>query len=321
MSIKKRSTVTVAMLSIGALGLAACSGNEADGATGGDDEQITIGLSIGIESDFMSQFRSAMEAEAERVGVELIGFNANGDPNAQINHIQDFIIQDVDAIIYIAAGAGAAGVPVRDAREAGIPVVTVDRNPEDEPGDTFIATDSVESARVLGDHVIEVTGGTGNLAIIQGQIGTTPELDRDEGFTQAMEQAPGIVEVARQASELWAQEEGFAIAQDMLSANPEIDIIFARADGMALGAAQAVRAAGRSDDILIFGHDGDPAALEAVLDGTLEATMTQQNQHMGRLAIQSAIDLINGEDVPEIQLQEAILTTKDNAAEMLEEHP
>lgn len=321
MSIKKRSTVTVAMLSIGALGLAACSGNEADGATGGDDEQITIGLSIGIESDFMSQFRSAMEAEAERVGVELIGFNANGDPNAQINHIQDFIIQDVDAIIYIAAGAGAAGVPVRDAREAGIPVVTVDRNPEDEPGDTFIATDSVESARVLGEHVIEVTGGTGNLAIIQGQIGTTPELDRDEGFTQAMEQAPGIVEVARQASELWAQEEGFAIAQDMLSANPEIDIIFARADGMALGAAQAVRAAGRSDDILIFGHDGDPAALEAVLDGTLEATMTQQNQHMGRLAIQSAIDLINGEDVPEIQLQEAILTTKDNAAEMLEEHP
>lgn len=321
MSIKKRSTVTVAMLSIGALGLAACSGNEADGATGGDDEQITIGLSIGIESDFMSQFRSAMEAEAERVGVELIGFNANGDPNAQINHIQDFIIQDVDAIIYIAAGAGAAGVPVRDAREADIPVVTVDRNPEDEPGDTFIATDSVESARVLGEHVIEVTGGTGNLAIIQGQIGTTPELDRDEGFTQAMEQAPGIVEVARQASELWAQEEGFAIAQDMLSANPEIDIIFARADGMALGAAQAVRAAGRSDDILIFGHDGDPAALEAVLDGTLEATMTQQNQHMGRLAIQSAIDLINGEDVPEIQLQEAILTTKDNAAEMLEEHP
>src|SRR5690625_7309458 len=98
MSIKKRSTVTVAMLSIGALGLAACSGNEADGATSGDDEQITIGLSIGIESDFMSQFRSAMEAEAERGGVELIGVNANGHRHARNEHTQGSSVQEPDTL-------------------------------------------------------------------------------------------------------------------------------------------------------------------------------------------------------------------------------
>ena len=285
-----------------------------------NDDAMTIGLSIGIESDFFNQFRQAMEDEAEKQGINLIAFNANGDPNAQVNHIQDFIVQGADAIIYIAAGAGAAGVPVKNARAAGIPVVTVDRDPEDEPGDTFIATESVASSKQLGEYVIEQTGGTGNLGIIQGQVGTTPELDRDKGFTAAMNSAPGIKEVARQASKLWAQEEGFTIAQDMLSAHPEVNVIFARADGMALGAIQAVRTAGR-EDIQIYGHDGDPAALQAVLDGTLRATMTQQNQLMGRLAIESAVKLANGEEVPREQLQEAILTTKENAAEFLKTHP
>jgi ribose transport system substrate-binding protein len=312
---KKIGAGIVATLMAGSL--ASCSVDNSEAAS---DDTMTIGLSLGIESDFMNQFRQAMETEAKEQGIELIAFNANGDPNAQINHIQDFIVQDADAIIYIAAGAGAAGVPVKDARNAGIPVVTVDRNPEDAPGDTFIATDSVASAKRLGEYVIERTDGEGKLGIIQGQIGTTPELDRDKGFTEAMDSAPGIEEVARQASKLWAQEEGFTIAQDMISAHPELSVIFARADGMALGAAQAARAANR-DDILIFGHDGDPAALEAVLDGTLAGTITQQNQLMGRLAVESAVKLMKGEDVPKIQLQEGILTTKDNAAEFLEVHP
>ncbi|MGF9649135.1 substrate-binding domain-containing protein [Pseudarthrobacter oxydans] len=292
----------------------------ASNAGADQDKPLTIGLSIGIESDFFNQFRQAMEDEAKKEGINLIAFNAKGDPNAQVNHIQDFIVQDADAIIYIAAGAGAAGVPVKNARAADIPVVTVDRNPGDSPGDTFIATDSVASSKRLGEYVIEKTGGKGNLGIIQGQVGTTPELDRDKGFTEAMKSATGIKEVARQASKLWGQEEGFTIAQDMLSAHPELSVIFARADGMALGAAQAVRGAGR-DDIQIYGHDGDPAALQAVLDGTLVATMTQQNQHMGRLAIESAVKLARGEEVPKEQLQEAILTTKENAAEFLKTHP
>ncbi|MPV51007.1 MULTISPECIES: substrate-binding domain-containing protein [unclassified Pseudactinotalea] len=289
---------------------------------GESDDTISIGLAVANQqADFFNQIREAVQARGAEDGVEVILSDAGGDANRQVSQIQDFITQKVDAIIYIPAGATAASVPIRDAHEAGIPVVTVDRNPEEEPGDTFIATDSVAAAKALGDWVVEQTGGEGRLGVIQGQIGTTPEIARNKGFEEALE-GSDITEVARQASQGWHQDEGFNIAQDMLQANPDIDIIFGRADALALGAAEAARAAGYSpEDILIVGFDGDVAGLEAVRDGVIDATVTQQTQLMGGLAFDSAIKLIDGKDVPAEQLQEGIVTTPENVEPFIEQHP
>ncbi|KAA9148932.1 sugar ABC transporter substrate-binding protein [Microbacterium lushaniae] len=304
-----------------AVSLAACAGTSGDGGGGGEAEgDITVGLAVpNQQSPFFVAIREWVENEAESEGVELVFADAKNDADTQVSQIQDFITQQVDAIIYIPAGATAATVPVREAKSAGIPVVTVDRNPDGAPGDTFIATDSVASAKALGEFVVEQTGGEGNLGIIQGQLGTTPEEARDEGFTEGIS-GSNIVEVARQASEAWLQDEGYDLATDMLQAHPDINIIFGRADGLALGAAQAARNAG-FDDILVVGFDGDPSGLEAVASGELAATVTQQTTLMGKLALQSALDLINGEELPAEQLQEGILTTKDNVEEYLENHP
>jgi len=301
--------------------LAACSNTATDSAAG-EEDTITIGLAVAnLQADYFNQIRQSVQAEAKKKNVKVIVADAKGDSDTQVSQIQDFITQEVDSIIYIPAGAAAASVPVRNAQSAGIPVVTVDRNPEKAPGDTFIATDSVAAAKDLGNYVAEVTGGTGKLAVIQGQTGTTPELARDTGFKAAMKDAPGIVEVARQASKAWAQDEGFAIAQDMLQAHPDITIFFGRADGLALGAAQAVRAAGREKDVTIVGFDGDVAGLEAVRDGVLAATITQPAQGEGRLALESALKLIKGEKLPKEQLQPGVLTTKDNVDGFIAEHP
>ena len=89
---------------------------------------------------------------------------------------------------------------MKAAREAKIPVVAVDRNAPDAPADTFIATDSVSAARTLGEYVGKVTGGKGNVAIIQGQVGTTPEQDRDKGFSEALAKFPELKVVAKQPS-------------------------------------------------------------------------------------------------------------------------
>jgi len=212
-------------------------------------------------------------------------------------------------------------VPVKAAKAAGIPVVAVDRNPADAPGDTFIATDSVAAARTLGDYVCKVTGGKGSVAIIQGQLGTTPEQDRDKGFTEALAKCPDLKVVAKQASTMWMQDEGFNIAQDMLQRDPDISVFFGRADALALGAAQAVKVANLDHKTWIFGFDGDVAGLKAVQAGTLDATMTQTTQQMGRLALQSALELADGKKVPADQLQAATLTTKDNVAGFIEKHP
>jgi len=287
---------------------------------GAHAQQRTVGVAVAnLQADFFNQIKESVEKAAEGTDVRIITVDARGDSATQVSQIQDLITRKVDAIIYIPAGATAATVPVRAARAAGIPVVTVDRNPEGAPGDTFIATDSVNAARELGQYVCQVTGGKGNLAVVQGQLGTTPEIDRDTGFKEAMAACPGIREVARQASNMWMQDEGFAITQDMLQRNPNINIIFGRADALAMGAAQAAKIAGKS--VLIVGFDGDRAGLEAIKSGVFQATMTQQTQHMGRLALQSALDLIDGKSVPAQQLQPATLTTADNVDGFIAEHP
>jgi len=285
-------------------------------------EKITVGLAVAnLQADFFNQIKQSVDAEAKGKGVQLIVADAKGDAATQVDQIQDLITRKVNALIYIPAGATAAGVPVKAAKAAGIPVIAVDRNAPDAPGDTFIATDSVSAARTLGEHICKVTGGKGKVAVIQGQVGTTPEMDRDKGFKEALANCPGLEVVAMQPSKMWMQDEGFAIAQDMLQRHPDITVFFGRADALALGAAHAVKVANLGTKVWVFGFDGDVAGLKAVKDGVLDATMTQKTQYMGKLALDSALDLIAKKELPKEQLQEAALTTKDNVDPYIKQHP
>jgi ribose transport system substrate-binding protein len=281
-----------------------------------------IGLAVAnLQADFFNQIKQSVVAEAKARGASVIVVDAHGDSATQVNQIQDLITRGVKALIYIPAGATAAGVPVRAAQKANIPVVAVDRNAPDAPANSFIATDSVAAAHTLGDHVCEITGGHGKVAIIQGQIGTTPEMDRDKGFTAAMASCPGLTVVAKQPSQMWSQSEGFSIAQDMLQRHPDITVFFGRADGLALGAAQAVKVGNLDHPVTVVGFDGDVAGLKAVQKGTLAATMTQKTQFMGKLAVDTALAMAAGKSAPAQQLQEAVLTTKANVAPFITKHP
>ncbi len=288
----------------------------------GAQEVDRIGLAVAnLQADFFNQIKQSVEAYAGEKGIEVITVDARGDGPTQVNQVQDLLTQDIDALIYIPAGAAAATVPVELAKEAGIPVVTVDRNPEGAPGDTFIATDSVTSAYEVCKHLIELAGGEGQMLIVHGQKGTTPEVDRSEGCARAVSENPGVSVVAEQWSNMWSQDEGFQITQNLLQANPDVTMIFGQADGLALGAAQAVEVAGLPQEIFVAGFDGDTAALEALRDGVFDVTATQQTQLMGRMAVDSAIALAAGEEVPAEQLQTATLTTQENVEPFIETHP
>lgn len=283
---------------------------------------VRIGLAVAnLQADFFNQIKQSVEAAGKAKGVEIITVDAKGDSTRQAGQIKDLLTRKIDALIYIPAGASAAGLPVQAARAAKIPVVTVDRNPPDAPGDTFIATDSVAAARTLGEYVVKITGGKGSVGIIQGQLGTTPEMDRDKGFNEALAKAPGLVVVAKQASLTWLQDEGFKIAQGMLQSNPWITVLFGRADALALGAAQAVKVANLDHKVLVVGFDGDIRGLKAVKSGVLAATMTQRTQAMGRLSVDSALDLLAGKKLPPLQLQPAALTTRENVDQYIADHP
>jgi ribose transport system substrate-binding protein len=285
-------------------------------------KDVTIGLAVAnLQADFFNQIKQSVEAEAKAKGVTVVTVDAKGDSATQVSQVQDLITRGIKALIYIPAGATAAGVPVKAAKVANIPVICVDRTPPDAPGDTFIATDSVSAAKALGEYVGKLTGGKGKIGILQGQLGTTPEQDRDKGFNEALKDFPGLEVVAKQPSKAWMQDEGFAIGQDMLQRHPDITVFFGRADALALGAARAVKVSNVDHKVIVVGFDGDVAGLKAVRDGTLQATMTQQTQGMGRLALNSALDAIGGKDLPKEQLQEAVLTTKDNVGPYIDKHP
>ena len=316
----RRPAVAVLAVSL-AVGLGACNRVSASEAA-----IPVIGLAVAnLQADFFNQIKQSVDAEAKRRGVKVRVADAGGDAATQINQIQDFITRQVDAIIYIPAGATAASVPVKAAHRAKppIPVIAVDRNAPNAPGDTFIATDSVAAARTLGEYVIKQTGGNGNVAILQGQIGTTPQLDRQQGFEDALTAAPQVKVVAQRPAD-WSQDKAFAVAQDMIQANRNIKVFWGQADAMALGAAQAARNANLTPFPMVVGFDGDFAGLAAVRDGKIDATMVQQTQLMGRMAVDSALDIIDGKQVPKEQLQKAFLLTKADpkkAQEYIGNHP
>lgn len=281
-----------------------------------------IGLAVAnLQANFFNQIKQSVEAEAKKRGIEVVTVDAKGDGPTQVNQIQDLLTQNIDALIYIPAGAAAATVPVKLAKQAGVPVVNVDRNAEGAPGDTFIATNSVSSAKAVCDYILKQAGGAGNMVMIHGQKGTTPEVDRTKGCMESVKANSGVKIVAEQYSNLWSQDEGFQIMQNMLQANPDVKVVFAQADGLALGAAQAIKVANPAEKIWVAGFDGDTAALTALRDGVFDVTATQQTQLMGRMAVDSAVKLAAGEKVEPMQLLDATLTTKDNVAGFIENHP
>ncbi|MGI9346905.1 MAG: substrate-binding domain-containing protein, partial [Gammaproteobacteria bacterium] len=168
------------------------------------EQKYTIGLAVAnLQADFFNFIKESAEEEGERLGYDIITVDAGGDSAKQVSQIQDLIWRKVDALIYIPAGATASDVPVRAAKNAGIPVVNVDRNTQNPPGDTFIATDSEEAARILGEYVAKITGGKGVVGVVQGQLGTTPEIARDTGFEKALAGYPNLNTVEKQASKGW----------------------------------------------------------------------------------------------------------------------
>ncbi|MCY4049217.1 MAG: substrate-binding domain-containing protein [Hyphomicrobiales bacterium] len=283
-----------------------------------------IGLAVpNLQADYFNQIKLGVEGYASKLGIEVITVDAKGDTATQVSQVQDLITQDIDAFIYIPAGAAAAAVPTRLARAAGIPVINVDRAPEGEPGDTVIHGENINSAYQVCSHLFSLVNGKGKMFIIHGQKGTTPEVERFQGCKMAIDENPGIELVAQQWTQHWSPDEGLQIGQNLLQAHPDTKIIFGQADALAQGATKAVELANLSDQVIVGGYDGDVAALEqlARCDTPFIVTATQSTQAMGVLAVNSAIAAHHGASIPARQIPNAVLTTCENAPQFVEKHP
>ena len=278
-------------------------------------EKPAIGVAVADQKSlFYIAAVDGMRDAAAKAGYQLKIASAADDSSLQINQIQNLLVQQIGALIFIPQDATSAAAGVRAANQADVPVVAVDERPEGVNAKlaTYIATDSVAAARDLCTWMFAQIGGKGQLAILHGVLGATAELQRTQGCQEALKATPGVHVVAEQTAN-WDETEAYKAAQDILTAHPDLTAIFGESDAMAMGAAKAAKQAHRNG-LVIVGIDGFPTMFKAISSGLTQATKAQNPYLMGEMAVRDAILFMNGKGagVPAQQYVEAQLITKKN---------
>jgi ribose transport system substrate-binding protein len=314
---KRKALVVLAPLAALAVAtLSACGGASAGGEGGGSGNK-TIGVSVADQKSlFYVAAVQGMQAEAKAKGYELKVTSANNNSTQQVSQVNDLLTQNVGALIFISQDSTAASAGVRAANQADVPLIAVDQKPESGDGElaTYIATDSVKAAKQLCEWMFQQMGGSGDIAILHGVLGSTAEIQRTQGCQEALKENPNIKVVAEQTAN-WDETQAFQATQNILTANPNLKAVFGESDAMGLGAAKAAKQAGRTD-LISVGIDGFPTMFDGISQGLTQATMAQQPYKMGQIAVDNAIAYIEGkgDSVPKEQYQDTVLITKDNVA-------
>ena len=289
----------------------------AGGAQEGDD-QLTVGFAqIKEDSPWRTTETNSVQQEAERLGIDLK--LAVGVQDEQIAAIRDFIAQGVDGILLAPQTRSGWDEVLKEAKNADIPVVLLDRG-VDAPEDlwvTQISSDFAFEGREAGKWVVEKLDGEGKVAELFGDPAADPAILRNEGFMEIIDQYPDIEVVASQTGE-WSRDKGKQVVEAWLAQDLEFDVIYAHNDGMALGAIDALKAAGMDpgEDVLIIGIDAIKAAFEAIERGDMNATV-ECSPLLGPLGFEALTKAINDEPVDKYIINPDELYDRDN----YEEHP
>jgi ribose transport system substrate-binding protein len=262
-------------------------------------QDVKLGLAVStLNNPFFVDLKDGAEAMAEEMGVEILTVDAQDDAASQLSSVEDLLIKQIDILIVNPVDGNAVVSAITAANDAGVPVITVDRAAEGGDVASHIASDNVAGGEMAGDFIAEQLGEEGKVVELQGIPGTSAARDRGKGFNQSMDKYAGMEVIARQPAG-FDRAEGMTVMENILQGNPEIDAVFAHNDNMALGAMEAIAAAGRSDEIMIVGFDAIDDAVEAVKEGEMAATVAQKPSLMGEMAVETAIKVANGEEVEE----------------------
>lgn len=259
--------------------------------------QGTIGLSLStLNNPFFVTLRDGAKKAADQAGVTLIVLDAQDRVDKQIADIEDLIQRKVDVLIINPTDSDAVVPAVKEANKAGIPVITVDRSANGGQVAYHIASDNVAGGRMAAEYICNKLGGKGKVVELQGIPGTSAARDRGKGFNDYLkESCPGLQVVARQPAN-FDRAQGLTVMENILQAHPDVDAVFAHNDEMALGALTAIKSRGLK--VMVVGFDAIPDAVAAVNKCEMAATVAQQPSKMGELAVQKAIELIQGGKAP-----------------------
>lgn len=268
----------------------------------------TIALVVStLNNPFFVTLKNGAEAKAKALGYNLLVLDSQNDPAKELANVEDVVSKKVKLLLVNPTDSDAVRSAVRSANRAKIPVVTLDRSANGGEVVSHIASDNVAGGQMAGRFVADLLKGQGAIVELQGLPGASAARDRGKGFHDVVDQAAGLKVVASQPAD-FDRTKALNVMENILQAQPKIDVVFAHNDEMALGAAKAIQASGRK--IPVIGFDGTDEGVAAVNAGTLAASVAQQAGLIGEKGVEAADTVLKGGTVPAFTPVELKMVTK-----------
>lgn len=259
----------------------------------------------------MNNFRDAAKATP---GVTLIESDGQNSSTKQTADIEAAIVQNVDAIVFSPLDVAALGPAIQEAIDAHIPVVTVDRQVDKMDGIlAHIGADNVKGGEVQGEALMAALPNGGKIFNLQGQPGASPARDRNQGLHNVIDPHKDKYQIVFEQTANWLRDQALSVTEAAFAANGKPDAIVCANDDMAFGVIEACANAGYTD-VLIFGFDALPAALDAIREGKLAGTVDQLPGEQSKQALQIAVDFVRNGTKPaqQVTLLTPLAITKAN---------
>jgi ribose transport system substrate-binding protein len=289
-----------------------------------DLTNTTVGFSQSesTSNPFRATETKSITDQAHKLGIKLIQRNANANVAQQNTDIQSMIAQGAKVLVVAPENSDGLAPALNQAKAKHIPVLTIDRTVNGTACSDFIGfigSDFSGQAKIAADDLGAALNGGGDVAVLQGTPGNNVAQERTSGFNQEIKaKYPGIKIVASQTGQ-FDQATGQKVTEQILQSNPNLKGIYAENDTMALGAIQAIRAAGKTPgkDIKVVGIDGIQQAVQYVANGTMVADV-ETNPRFGPLVFQSLQNFYSGKGVPATVIIKDHHFTPDNAKQALQ---
>jgi ribose transport system substrate-binding protein len=287
---------------------------EAAEETAAVTEDMTFGLvTKALNNPFWEMMHEGSLEVAEANGIELLYYAPTKANNLeeQARLIDDLIAMKADGIVLVPVDSTGIVPAIERANEAGIPVALANTNAAGGEVITFSAVENYDAMSLLTEYAVEKLGEESQVVILEGTAGAQTAIDRKAGVDDTLANYPNIEVLASQTAD-FQRAQGLTVMENLLQAYPEIDAVIACNDEMALGAVEALDAAGRLEDTMVFGFDGNNDAMKAVYEGRMVATCYQRPEKQAGDAVQALIDYIAGEEVSSRIETEATLIDATN---------
>ncbi|TDC07273.1 sugar ABC transporter substrate-binding protein [Nonomuraea longispora] len=296
------------------LALTSCSSG-----SGQDDGTHTIGVaSFLLSGPYFSGMDKAITAQAKKKGnVEIISTDANGDAAKLTSNVEDLLSKNVDAIIISGGPLESAPAALNAIKQAGKPVVLVDRKFATGEYTSWIGPDNKAIGVQDGQFLAKQLADGGKVGIIKGgPADNTIGLARTEGLKSILGTAQGITLVEAPDFGNWSSDGGLSVMESLLAQHGDLKAVFCENDAMCLGAQRAIADAGKTEQIVLAGVDGQNEALKAIQDGTnYMVTGLNDADVIGSKGLDRAVEILGGAQVEKDTVVPSPMVTKENAAQ------